>query len=268
MKKLLQAFRAMGLKYTCLVLAHRLVNDLASIIARMVRFDSQIDPTKRVFDAFLQKANTIPGARILELGSRNISHKKYFHGFAEYVGFDVNAGPNVDLAGDIHQLSRYFPENNFDVVYAISVFEHLAMPWKAILEINKVLKPGGILFIFTPQTYPPHALPWDFWRFSKAAASILLNDETGFCVEECAEGIPCSIISLESERGRNFSHRWVSFMGVAVIAVKSHAHKPGLAWNVETADIRADNYPEAYVDKSYGTLLDYLDRRTRGQSNR
>ena len=47
---------------------------------------------------------------------------------AGYVGFDIARGPNVDVVGDAHELSRHFPADHFDAVFALSVFEHLAMP--------------------------------------------------------------------------------------------------------------------------------------------
>ena len=49
------------------------------------------------------------------------------------------------------------------------------MPWKAILEINAVLAEGGLLFVATHQSWPPHELPWDFWRYSPAAFQALLT---------------------------------------------------------------------------------------------
>lgn len=53
------------------------------------------------------------------------------------------------------------------------------MPWQVILEINKVMKEGGLLLIATVPTWPRHALPWDFWRYSKGAFKDLLNPSTG-----------------------------------------------------------------------------------------
>jgi hypothetical protein len=54
------------------------------------------------------------------------------------------------------------------------------MPWKAVVEINQVLKPGGLLCIMTHQTVGMHDLPSDFWRISGDAWQSLLNVYTGF----------------------------------------------------------------------------------------
>jgi len=65
--------------------------------------------------------------RLLEIGSRARSGTTYRHWFPsdiDYVGFDITNGPNVDLVGDAHHLSRYVgQEVNF--IFSIAVFEHL-----------------------------------------------------------------------------------------------------------------------------------------------
>lgn len=43
-----------------------------------------------------------------------------------------------------------FPENTFDAVYAIEVFEHLGRPYDAMAEIHRILKPGGIIILSVP----------------------------------------------------------------------------------------------------------------------
>jgi SAM-dependent methyltransferase len=50
------------------------------------------------------------------------------------------------LCNDLEQLT--FSENSFDLIITQDVMEHVANPVKALLEINRVLKPGGC-HIFT-----------------------------------------------------------------------------------------------------------------------
>jgi ubiquinone/menaquinone biosynthesis C-methylase UbiE len=52
------------------------------------------------------------------------------------------------LVSDIENIP--FPSNYFDKVLCSEVFEHILRPKKAIEEIFRVLKPGGILVISTP----------------------------------------------------------------------------------------------------------------------
>lgn len=46
-----------------------------------------------------------------------------------------------------------FPDNSFDYVWSTDVLEHLREPEKIISEIKRVLGPGGLLTLTTPNSY-------------------------------------------------------------------------------------------------------------------
>ncbi|MEO6340387.1 MAG: class I SAM-dependent methyltransferase [Caulobacteraceae bacterium] len=127
-----------------------------------------------------------PGFRMLEIGSREVTGSYGLRSslaHAEYVGFDVYPGPNVDIVGDAHRLSEHVT-GQFDVVYSTAVFEHLAMPWLVAEEIAKVLKVGGMAFIETHFSYSSHERPWNFFQFSDMGLRALFSPALGFdCVE-------------------------------------------------------------------------------------
>jgi 2-polyprenyl-6-hydroxyphenyl methylase/3-demethylubiquinone-9 3-methyltransferase len=52
-----------------------------------------------------------------------------------------------------------FPDNTFDYVISSEVIEHVPEPYKAIHEIYRVLKPGGIMVISTPNKF----WKWTLW---------------------------------------------------------------------------------------------------------
>jgi Methyltransferase domain len=127
-------------------------------------------------------AESRPGDKVLEIGSRARSgntNRHLVHPDVDYVGIDIASGENVDVVGDAHHLSRHVTEQ-FDAIFSVSVFEHLLMPWMVALEMNKVLKVGGIAYIQSHPSWPLHDEPWDFWRFSKDAWEGLFNAHTGF----------------------------------------------------------------------------------------
>ncbi len=136
---------------------------------------------------YLTTVGNHKGMRILEVGSREVTGKsdarKRFSE-AEYVGFDYYPGNNVDVVGDAHKLSRYFPNQQFDLIYSSAVFEHFAMPWVVAVEISKLLKPGGILFVETHFSYGSHERPWHFFQYSDMAMRVLFSPALGF---ECLE---------------------------------------------------------------------------------
>lgn len=127
-----------------------------------------------------------PGMRVLEVGSREVSGDLFrdkFH-LAAYVGFDYYPGANVDVVGDAHRLSSYFDEP-FDLIFSSAVFEHLALPWMAAIEIVKLLKKDGYVFIETHYSYKSHERPWHFFQFSENALDVLFPQKFGMrCVRK------------------------------------------------------------------------------------
>ena len=108
--------------------------------------------SKRFRQAILE--STAP--RILEIGSRGSSLARMMGkrnvppADAIYIGLDYHPGEGVNLVGDAHRLSKLIPEP-VDFVFSAATFEHLLMPWKAAVEIARVLRVGGTL-------QPPHRL--------------------------------------------------------------------------------------------------------------
>jgi SAM-dependent methyltransferase len=136
-----------------------------------------------------------PGMRILEIGSREVtgvSRDREEFSNAEYVGFDYYPGRNVNVVGDAHKLSSYFEgEEKFDLVYSSACFEHFAMPWVVAVEIAKVLKVGGVVFVETHFSFSSHERPWHFFQFSDMALRVLFSEALGF---ECIEAGMCNPI--------------------------------------------------------------------------
>jgi len=206
--------------------------------------DTTNDPYHGNFSWFIDEVNRIGKPCILELGARKINQKERFAGYGEFVVFDIHEDEDVDVAGDIHQLSTYFEEGQFDAVFMVSVMEHLAMPWKAILEINRVMKPGGLLFISTHPVWPAHALPWDFWRYSKEAFPVLLNRFTGFEVLKCDEGLPCLVLPFGKDQSLMNLHREPANLGVSVVARKTGVADERLSWGLDVDEMIDSVYPK------------------------
>lgn len=135
---------------------------------------------------YLVKLCDKPGMRVLEVGSRNVTgdlYREKFH-YASYTGFDYYKGENVDVVGDAHKLSSYF-HDKFDLIFSSAVFEHLAMPWRASIEIIKLLKKGGYVFIETHYSFSSHERPWHFFQFSENALDVLFPNKFGMqCIKK------------------------------------------------------------------------------------
>lgn len=121
-----------------------------------------------------------PNPRVLELGTLRWGadpshHRDRAPEGSTYVMTDVEAGRDVDVVADAHDLAT-FPDQSFDAVIAVSVWEHLARPWIAAQAVARVMKPGAVLYIDTHQSFPIHGYPHDYFRFSDIALALLFED--------------------------------------------------------------------------------------------
>lgn len=218
------------------------------------------DPYHGVFDDFIRLTEHAPSSSILEIGSRNvrdITRRNLFPDGADYVGFDILAGDGVDTVGDVHNISESFPPQRFDFVYSVSVFEHLLFPWKAVLEINKVLKTGGHVFLSTHPVWPAHELPWDFWRFPANGFHALFNKFTGFEIVSLHEGLPCKIYSLVDDAPTRENCFHTMNQGVALIARKTGDYRSDLLkWDIDISDVINTMYPAKPSSVSKSELAD------------
>lgn len=207
---------------------------------------AEADPYHVLFRDFIGRVNALPSPAVLEIGARARSGNIYTQGFAPHVryqGADILPGPNVDLLADVHQLGRTVAPESYDAIFSISVFEHLAMPWQAALEINAALKPGGLVFISTHPAWPLHDRPWDFYRYSTDGFRALFHRLTGFEIVDATEGLPCRIIPLLDEPSMRGLERQPAFLGVSVIARKIGAPDPRLRWDIPLDDFLGTAYP-------------------------
>ena len=202
------------------------------------------------FARFLHEVRSLPRGKVLEIGSRSrsaITRRELIPAHLDYVGADILAGPNVDVVVDAHVLSQAFEPGSFDAVFALSTFEHLVMPWKAVLEINRVLAPGGLVFIGTHQTWTVHEEPWDFWRFTKHGWRSLFNAATGFEILEAVHGEPAHIHAWWDSPITNSLPDGPAFLSSNVLARK--VSDTELRWDVPTAVAAAGMYPPGELSK-------------------
>jgi ubiquinone/menaquinone biosynthesis C-methylase UbiE len=137
---------------------------------------------------YLSEIGNKPGTRVLEIGSREVtgaSNARKEFTRADHIGFDYYPGNNVDIIGDAHELSSFFRKGEqFDLIYSSACFEHFAMPWLVAIEISKLLKMGGLVFVETHSSFSSRERPWHFFQFSDMALKALFSEALGFeCIE-------------------------------------------------------------------------------------
>lgn len=106
----------------------------------------------------LQK-NVSKHAKILDVGCAFgdllslLDENKYTTFGIDISQYAINRAKKITKAqlmlGDLNKKLSY-KDNFFDAVFALDVIEHLDSPYKFLLEMHRVLKKGGVLFIQTP----------------------------------------------------------------------------------------------------------------------
>jgi SAM-dependent methyltransferase len=123
--------------------------------------DTAYEIARKVFEFYAR-----PGQMIVELGSQNVNGtvRDFCPAGATFLGFDVGAGCGVDIVvrpGEPLPVRSDFA----DLIVASSVFEHDECFWETFLELVRLLKPGGVLYINAPSNGKYHRYPIDCWRF-------------------------------------------------------------------------------------------------------
>jgi SAM-dependent methyltransferase len=175
------------------------------------------------YTEFRRRLAATTKADVLELGTLRWSADPTHHAVwlpedANLTMSDVAAGTDVDVVADAHHLVAVFGKAAFNVVIAISVWEHLARPWIAAEQVAAVLRPGGFAYIETHHTFPVHGYPNDYTRWTDNGLRELF-EAAGMVVAEAAYSYPATIIPPR-EVGR-WNPSAPAYLNVGVCALRA-----------------------------------------------
>lgn len=128
--------------------------------------------------------------RVLDVGSYNVNgcYKPLFKGFdCEYVGVDIEKGPNVDIVLEDPYSWNSIENNSFDFVISGNAFEHIEYPWVTMGQIRNKLKDDGFACILAPFNLSEHKYPTDCYRYYPDGM-IALAKWAGLKVVNCTTG--------------------------------------------------------------------------------
>jgi SAM-dependent methyltransferase len=124
-------------------------------------------------------------------------------------------------------------DNAFDFILSTQVLEHVGSPAIYLAECFRLLKPGGTLYITTHGTYPDHACPHDFYRWTTDGLTRDLVT-AGFAVsraEKLTTGpravlfhCDCQIDNLRTSRRTLVAHS-ISALRWAYVRLRRWLHK-------------------------------------------
>jgi hypothetical protein len=202
------------------------------LAAKIENSGSLFDPFKAEIAAWCV-AHAPARPALLEIG-RGVQLSERFPE-CDVTSFDIVPGAGVNVVGDAHELSRHFPPARFDFAQSISVFEHLVMPWQVAVELNRVLKPGGVAHIVTHQTTGMRDAHRDFFRFSDASFAGLFNRYTGFEILRAQMSNPMYIVPRAWSEHYRDNEGAVGFDCSAALVRK--IGDATVSWDVPVADI-------------------------------
>jgi len=128
---------------------------------------SSLDKMKLFHDEYLTEKRG-ESLSILDIGSMNVNgtYRDILNDPCwSYVGVDMEAGNGVDIVLKTPYQWREVKSNSIDVLISGQAFEHIEFFWVTMLEVFRVLKPGGICCILAPAGGYEHRYPVDCWRF-------------------------------------------------------------------------------------------------------
>lgn len=133
-----------------------------------------------------------PGALVLDAGAGRCQYRALFRR-QRYVSVDFARGEetwdyrHLDVIGRLEALP--FADSSFDVVVCTQVLEHVAEPRAVLVELGRILRPGGRLLLTAPLSFGEHQQPFDFYRYTSFGLRHLL-ETSGF-----------EVVSLEARGG-------------------------------------------------------------------
>ena len=119
---------------------------------------------------------------IVDAGAGEVRFSEYFSGHV-FVAMDSRVGDSkwdyskIDVCADLCRIP--VASGKVDLVISTQVLEHVPNPGQVLLEIARILRPGGRLLLTAPQGWHEHQQPHDYFRFTRYALRNLI-EEAGF----------------------------------------------------------------------------------------
>lgn len=123
---------------------------------------------------------TEPGMLVLDAGAGRSPYRGYFdharYEAADFAQLPMEYAP-LDYVCELTDIP--VEDDRFDRVLFNQVLEHLPEPGRALAELHRVLRPGGLILCSVPLFFAEHQVPHDYFRYTRFALRRLFA-EAGF----------------------------------------------------------------------------------------
>jgi SAM-dependent methyltransferase len=164
--------------------------------------DTAFQIAAKFFQLYWKAGNRL----IVELGACSIngSLREHQPPGSKYVGLDITAGPSVDVVIE-NSLHLPFADCEADCVLSSSTFEHDRFFWQTFLELCRITKPGGFVYLNSPSNGEFHRYPSDYWRF---------YPDAGLGLEDWARTSGIQVTLVESFVAARIDDQWNDFVAI------------------------------------------------------
>lgn len=111
--------------------------------------------------------------KLLDAGCGKMPYRNYIENnsnVTEYIGLDIESAISYDdnTKPDItwNGVTMPFENGSFNTCIATEVLEHCPDPEVFLKEVNRVLKPNGLIFLTIPFLWNLHEVPHDEYRYT------------------------------------------------------------------------------------------------------
>lgn len=151
--------------------------------------------------------------KVLDLGCGNGNSLDMFmsiNSHVDWFGLDIESSPEV-ASRTRTDCSFYsydgvnipFESNCFDMVYCRQVLEHVVYPNKLLLDVYRVLRPGGVFIGSVSQLEPYHS--YSTFNYTPYGLEIMIR-ESGMILKEVRPGIDgITLLIRRLSKGRLFN---------------------------------------------------------------
>jgi SAM-dependent methyltransferase len=106
---------------------------------------------------------------ILDVGAGVCQYRHLVAETNRYESCDLENGFHLnqkhDFLASVYEIPR--GDRHYDGVLMLQVLEHLEFPVKGLVEVNRIIKDGGFLFLSVPQAAGDHFEPYHFFNFTQ-----------------------------------------------------------------------------------------------------
>jgi SAM-dependent methyltransferase len=151
---------------------------------------------------------------IVDIGAQDVngSLRTVAPANCKYVGVDFAEGKGVDVIID-DPYALPFDDATIDVCVSSSCFEHSEFFWLSFLEVLRILKPEGLLYLNVPSNGYFHQYPVDCWRFYPDSGRALQNWARARRVHEVSGGAGGPALALLANPQKIAAAGWTSALG-------------------------------------------------------